>query len=293
MRWLVLFALYAALGIAGAVFLASSTAPGADLETYQRASRDLLTTGDAYRSAPLHEQDFQYRYPPLLAMLMPVLGWPPLWFALMALATAVPVWVAYRQSGATGLLLPVLLIGPMAQILLNGNVQPVVIALLVLTPFHRRAGAVGLACATMLKLHPALAVVWYAGRRDWVALRWYAVALVALTAIQAPWLGHFVDYYLTDAAATDVNAGMSLRAFGVVVWIVGTVVVGVAAYRWAGTRYGWLLTTLLQLVALPRILLVNMALLLAAPLPRRAAAGDIRLDRRRPAVDARSTALRA
>ena len=61
---------------------------------------------------------------------------------------------------------------------------------------------------------------------------------------------------------------MSLRALGVLPWLGGTLVVGVAALWFARTRYGWLLATVLQLVALPRVLLVNLALLLAAPLPR-------------------------
>ncbi|MDQ3880360.1 MAG: hypothetical protein M3295_04735 [Chloroflexota bacterium] len=266
-RWVVLIALYAALGVAGALYLAGSTAPGADLDTYRRAGRDLWELGNPYASAASLPQDYQYRYPPLLAMVIPALGWPPLWYAVMALATAVPIALAYRHAGPAALLPAALLIGPWLQVLVNGNVQPVVVATLALVPLHRRAGAIGLALATMLKLHPALAVVWYAGRRDWSALRWYAAALVVLLLVQAPWLDDFVAYYLADPAATDMRAGMSLRAIGPLVWVAGTVALGVVAFRWADSRYGWLLATLLQLAALPRVLLVNLALLLASPLP--------------------------
>ena len=270
LEWAILLALYVGLGLAGIVFLGPSTAPGADLTTYQRAAADWLATGDPYRSAPLHEHDFQYRYPPLLAMLMPLLGWPPLWFALMGLATGVPIWLAYRDAGFRGFLLPILLAGPWTQQLLNGNVQPAVVALLALVPRFRRAGAIGLAVATMLKFHPALGVVWYLGRRDWQALRWYAGTLVVLALIQAPWLGSFVDYYLTDPAATAVNSGMSLRSLGMVPWVVAVAVLAAVAYRAADSRYGWMLAVVLQLAALPRVLLVNLALLLAAPLRRSA-----------------------
>ena len=62
---------------------------------------------------------------------------------------------------------------------------------------------------------------------------------------------------------------MSLRAIDPAVWVVGIVVMLVLAWRYAGTRYGWLLATVAQIVALPRVLLVNLALLLAAPLPPR------------------------
>lgn len=258
-----------AVGIGVAILLLPTTAPGADLATYQRGAADWLATGDAYRSAALYAADFQYRYPPMLAMLMPILGWPPLWYSLMAGATAVPMWLAYRRAGATGVLFSVLLVGLWGQQLINGNVQPAVIALLAIVPLYRRAGAVGLAVATMLKLHPALAVAWYLGRRDWTAVRWYAGATVVLLAIQAPWLGEFIEYYRADPAATDVMAGMSLRAFGLEVWLIGSAALFVATIVWANSRYGWMLATLLQLAALPRVLLVNLALLLAAmPLER-------------------------
>ncbi len=272
--------LYAALGVAGVAYLAGTTAPGADLATYQRAGAAWLAGGDPYAGAARFTEDFQYRYPPLLAMLMPLVGWPPLWFGLMAAATVIPIWLAKRQAGWMGVLPAILLAGAWGQQLVNGNVQPGIVALLALVPLWRRAGAVGLAVATMIKLHPALAVVWYVGRRDWVALRWYAAALAVLLLVQAPWLGAFADFYATDPAAVSTIPGMSLRALGPAVWVVGVVVAGVLAYRFANTRYGWLLATLLQLAALPRVLLVNLALLLAAPLPgasgRRARPADER-----------------
>ena len=265
----VVVAVYAALGVAGAFLLAEKTIPGADLETYRRAAADWLATGDPHASSALYGEEFQYRYPPLLAMLMPVLGWPPLWFAIIGLSTAVPIYYAYRDAGPAGLVTPLLLMGAGIQTLLNGNVQPVLIALLVLAPRFARAGPVCLAVATMLKLHPALAVVWYLGRRDWRALRWYAGAVLALTVVQAPWLGAFVDYYLNDPAARPSVTGMGLLHFGVVPWVVGSALVPAAAYRSAGTRHGWLLATVLQLVAMPRLFPPNLALLLAAPLRRR------------------------
>jgi hypothetical protein len=271
-RWAILVTFYLVLGLLGAWYLADTTSIGADLATYQRAGDALWTTGDPYAGAADVPEDYRYRYPPLLAMVIPALGWPPVWFALIALATAVPMWVGYRVSGPAGLLPAALLIGAWGQQLLNGNAQAFVVALLAVVPFTGSAGAIGLALATMLKLHPALAVVWYVGRREWRPLAWYAGAMAVLTAVQLPWLPAMVRFYLEDSTATETIPGMSLRAIGVVPWIAGTIAVGVAALWFARGRYGWLLATLLQLVALPRILLVNLALLLAAPLPRREAA---------------------
>ena len=267
-RWAVLVGFYLFLGLLGAWYLADTTSPGADLATYQRAADALWTTGDPYAEAAGVPEDYRYRYPPLLAMVVPLIGWPPLWFALVAIATRVPIIVGYRVSGPAGLLPAALLVGAWGQQLLNGNAQAFVVALLAIVPFTGAGGAIGLAVATMLKLHPALAVVWYVGRREWRLLGWYAAAMAVLTFVQLPWLGAMVRFYLADPAATETIPGMSLRAIGIVPWIVGTAIVGGAALWFARTRYGWLLATLLQLVALPRVLIVNLALLLAAPLPR-------------------------
>jgi hypothetical protein len=268
-RWLVVAFLYLVAGLAMAWLLVDSTAIGADLGTYQRASRDLWEFGDPYRSAAAVTEDFRYRYPPLLAMVMPVLGVPVIWFGIVAVCTAIPMWLAVRHAGWVGILPALLLVGPWGQQLLNGNAQAIVVALLAFVPLHARAGAVGLAVAAMLKLHPALGVAWYIGRREWTSLAWFSGATVVLLLVQAPWLGAFVRYYLGDATATETIPGLSLRAFGVPVWLIGIAVFGVFAYRHANGRWGWFLNVVWQLIALPRVLLVNLAVLLAAPLPAR------------------------
>ncbi len=269
-RWAILVAVYLAFGLLGAWYLVDTTSLGADLATYQRAGDALWTTGDPWTASADLPEDYQYRYPPLLAMVIPVIGWPPLWFTLIAIATAVPIVVAYRVAGPAGLLPAALLIGAWGQQLLNGNAQAFVVALLVLVPFTGRYGAMGMAVATMIKIHPILALVWFVGRRDWTGVAWYGVAFAVLVLVQLPWLPAMIEFYLTDPAATETIPGMSLRAIGPVAWIGGTLAVGVAALWFARGRYGWLLATVLQLVALPRVLLVNLALLLAAPLPRSA-----------------------
>jgi hypothetical protein len=267
-RIVVLCGLYLIAGLAMAWLLADTTVPGADLRTYQRASDDLWQYGNPYQTSELVGEDFLYRYPPLLAMLRPLLYAPVLWYGLLAACTAIPIWMAVRQNGWMGLLPALLLIGPWGQQLINGNAQAIVVALLAWVPFATRAGAVGLAIATMLKLHPALGVAWYVARRQWRSLAWFAGATGVLLIVQAPWLGEFVDFYLNDPAATSTIPGLSLRAFGIPIWLLGIAVVGIVAYRGATGRWGWFLNIVWQLVALPRVLLVNLALLLAAPLPR-------------------------
>lgn len=267
--WVILVGLYLALGVAGAVYLAPTTVIGQDLQTYQRAG-DLLWAGqDPYSGQADLGQEYQYRYPPLLLVVIPILGWPPLWFGLLAVATAATIWLWYRAAGLRGLLVPAVLIGGWGQQLLNGNAQALVVYLLAITPLFARVGPAALALATMLKLHPVIGLVWFAGRRDLRAIVLYAAASAVLLIPQLPWLDEFVSYFLNDPAAVETIPGMSLRAIHPALWMLATAVAVAVAWRYAGTRYGWMLATVAQLIALPRVLLVNLALLMAAPLPPR------------------------
>lgn len=275
--WATMVALYSLLGLVGVLVLAPNTFVGADLAVFQQAGRDLLTEGNPYAANATAHYNFQYRYPPLLAMLIPVLGFPPIWYGLLAASTATVFYFWYRDAGWHGLLPIVMLAGPWGQPLLNGNVQPILMLLLALVPRFQRVGAVALAAGTMLKLHPALGTVWYVGRRDWRGLGWYLAAIGVLLLIQAPWLGLFVEYYASDAdASITLYRGWGLRLAGDVAWIAGSVVTGVLAWRFAATRYGWMLNIVFQLAALPRLLPTNLALLLAAPLPSRRRAAHLR-----------------
>lgn len=268
--WAIMIILYGLLGLLGIAVLAPNTFVGADLEVFQQAGRDLLVHGDPYASNATAHYNFQYRYPPLLAMVIPVLGWEPLWYALLFGSTAAVFYFWWRDAGWFSLLPIVVLAGPWGQVLINGNVQPILMLLLALVPRFRRTGAISLAVATMLKLHPALGVMWYAGRRDWRGLAWYFGAIAALLAIQAPWLDDFIAYYRTDSdAAITLYRGWGLRIAGDVPWLIGTAITGILAWRFASTRYGWMLNIVFQLTALPRLLPTNLALLLSAPLPSR------------------------
>jgi hypothetical protein len=268
--WTTMIVLYALIGLLGIAVLAPNTFVGADLAVFQQAGSDLFTVGDPYASNGTAQFNFQYRYPPLLAMVIPVLGWPPLWYALLFASTAAVFYFWYRDAGWFSLLPIVMLAGPWGQPLLNGNVQPILMLLLALVPRFRRVGAVSLAVATMLKLHPALGTLWYVGRRDWRGLAWYIGAIGVLLAVQAPWMGQFLEYYQTDSDASIIlYRGWGLRIAGDAAWIIGSVITGVLAWRFAPSRYGWMLNLVFQLAALPRLLPTNLALLLSAPLPSR------------------------
>jgi hypothetical protein len=268
--WAFMIGLYGLIGLVGILVLAPNTFVGADLAVFQQAGHDLLTQGNPYASNATAHYNFQFRYPPLLAMVIPILGWPPLWYALLIASTATVFYFWYRDAGWFGLLPIVMLAGPWGQVLLNGNVQAILMLLLALVPRFARVGAVSLAVATMLKLHPALGTVWYVGRRDWRGLAWYAGAMAGLLIIQAPWMGLFLDYYQTDPdASITLYRGWGPRLAGDVAWIISAAVTSILAWRFAPTHYGWMLNIVFQLAALPRLLPTNLALLLSAPLPSR------------------------
>jgi hypothetical protein len=267
--WVAMACAYVFFGLLGIMVLAPNTFVGADWATYGRAADDLWLRGDPYLNANV-SYNFQFRYPPFLAVIWPVVGWLPVWWALLIAGTALTFYFWYRDAGWLGILPIVMLAGAWGQPLINGNVQPILIALLILVPRFTRVGAVGLAAATMLKLHPALGIVWYVGRRDWRGLRWFAGACAVLLLVQLPWADDFVRYYLNNPdSSPTLHEGWGLRLFGDAVWLGVSAVVGVLALWFAPSRFGWLVNIVFQLAAVPRLVPTYLALLLAAPLRAR------------------------
>jgi hypothetical protein len=111
-----------------------------------------------------------------------------------------------------------------------------------------------------------LAAVWWIGRRDWPALRWFAIWMAALILFQ----------FVVEPAATLAYPSVvgleqvgqvrnwSPYAISPVLWA-GLVVVGlIVALRLAPTRHGWLAAVAFSVLATPRLLLYQLMTLLAA-----------------------------
>lgn len=240
-----------------------TTFPAADYHVYRRAARDLATLGDPYASNPGAWVESRYRYPPLLAVIVPGMG--TVWFGLLGLATALPIWLRFRRQGLVGLELPLLMVGLWVQQLVNGNAQALVVAALALVPLYRRAGAAALAFASWLKIYPLLGVVYYVGRKDWIALKYFTASFVVLGAVQTPWLPEFVGYVRSQALPESLPTGLSLRGFGLVPWLLTIGVLACVAVWRAAKPEGWTWAIVLQLFSLPRLLAVHLPILLAAP----------------------------
>ncbi|MDQ3524078.1 MAG: DUF2029 domain-containing protein [Chloroflexota bacterium] len=243
---------------------------GADLEAYRVAGQDLRAVDNPYATSLSRFEESQYRYPPLLAMTMPLLGSSVVWYALMTLCLLGVAYLAWRDHGWGGLVLPSLVTGPLAQNFIVGNAEIAIVGLLALAPRYRRAGPIALAVATSIKLWPILGLVWFAGRRDWRGALWFFATLALLVLVQLPWMDDWIRYWQSPEAAFTVG-GISLRVmFGEAIWLGITAMVAVAAILTAGSKRGWTMAVLLQLVALPRAFVPSLAVFAAAVPPRTA-----------------------
>ena len=110
-----------------------------------------------------------------------------------------------------------------------GNVQPLIVAALVLG-VERRSGPLWIALAASLKIFPILLALVYAGRRQW----WAFAATVAITALL--WLP---AVFLYDLSAYPVSAGQAgaLIAFPIIYFAVVGIAMG-ATFALAPTRWG-------------------------------------------------------
>jgi hypothetical protein len=247
-------------------YVAPSTVLLADYRTYVGASHSLYGQGNPYLANAGKGLEFQYRYPPLLAILMPAIRW--IWFPLLAVGTLVPLTIRYRRNGPKGLLFPIQIAPAWASTLLNGNAQGLTIGMTALAPSWIRAGAVLVAIATWVKLYPICVVVWWIGQRNWTALRWFSVSFLGLGLLQLPWLRLFITYSQTQISLPTQS---SVRSLGTIPWLAAIAILIYLTFNGAardsetpGDR-GWLFCVLLQMAVLPRFQVANLPLLLMHP----------------------------
>src|SRR5262249_29668490 len=163
-------------------------------------------------------------------VLLPVQLGALLWdvLALAALATAVTLIV--RELGLkpgpwrlAALLTLVILFPPLLNALLEAQISPLLLLLCTLawrwTRRERTAAAgVVLGLAAALRLFPALALLYYAIRRDWRALATAGVTFTVSSAVLLPFIG--IDGYLAYATreAPSANAQWITSGHNVSLW---------------------------------------------------------------------------
>jgi alpha-1,2-mannosyltransferase len=270
-------ALAIALAYRASQFLAFLSAPqwGYDLSAYWLAARHLLGGEGIYSAAQLAgpyapQGQFLYLYPPFLAVLVAPLAWlfpdsyaPAMaaWALVGAVVAAAVVIGLGRLEGVARhpvrtafLLAGAFAFPPLVAELVLGNVHVLLLGLLALAWWGVRAGSgrgaavagIAVGIASLIKLFPAVVLLWLLLTGRWRAVAWGIGAAVAGAALSVPitgidpWLqyprvllnlGSPAD--LTDALAPSVwlSAVMPSLAARVLVLVVGLALVAWAARR--------------------------------------------------------------
>jgi len=254
---------------------------------YMAVTNWTLSDADAYWQAGLRIRSGEPLYPALTsAEGSEIYRYAP-WFAWLAVPwTFLPevvagvLWSAVLLGASALALLPLvrlrawLLVAFFGPILVGisaiGNVQPLIVAALVLG-VERRSGPLWIALAASLKIFPILLALVYAGRRQW----WAFGATVVITALL--WLPAVLLY---DLSAYPVSAGQAgaLIAFPILYFAVVGIAMG-ATFALAPTRWGWLTGATAIVVSLPRLFVYDVTYLMLGVEPATKGATRSNVDR--------------
>ncbi len=251
-----------ALGIETAI-LHGLTDPMADVQAYYDAGARLNAGQPLYEQVVDTDEPSFYRYPPLLAVAFRPLALLP-YEAATATWLAVLVGVAALTLRRLGFREPVLLVAgwlalPFMWALTIGQAHVLVTFLLTLgAPW-------AVAFAANLKLFPALAAVYWLGRREWRQLATCAAWMIGLALLQLLLEPAGTLAYLGFLSIDQVGdvTNISLYEVSPVLWAVSVIVLFVISLRLAQTRFGWAAAVVLAVFATPRLLVYQVSTLLA------------------------------
>lgn len=218
-----------------------------DADAYWQAALRLREGGQLYPTMASQDASDVYRYAPWFAAAwIPVTFLPqPVAYVLWALAlfagAVLCTWHVARGGGMAAGLFALLVASLLLPAAASGNVQPLLLASLLLG-LERRSGPLWIAAAASLKAAPILLVAVYLGRREW----WRAAAALALTALLTlPMLAFDLTHYPTGvgAATGPLPAWLALAIAAMAT---------AASFVLARTRYAWLAASTAVLLAIPR-----------------------------------------
>jgi hypothetical protein len=232
-----------------------------DADAYWNAALRLREGGPLYVPVnPGADEMIAYRYAPWLAWLwVPLTVLPKIvvqvgWSAALIAAVVVALIPLLRLRTVAAICLAALLGGLLVRTASTGNVHALLIAGLVYG-VPRRSGPVWIGLAASLKFVPILYPLVYVGRREWG----HAALAAGVTAmLLAPGL-------LYDLRDYPVEAGESLSLLslaGPIPWAVVALILSVAAFLLARSRYAWGAASVAVLAAVPRLELYTLTYLL-------------------------------
>jgi hypothetical protein len=238
--------------------------PLADVPAYYDAGARLNAGQPLYEQAAGTNDPSFYRYPPFLAIAFRPLALLPygtaalIWEAVILAALALTIVRLGPRRPATWVVLGMLAL-PFGWSLVIGQAQVLVTLLMAIgAPWS-------LAFATHLKLFPALAALWWVGRRDWGSLARFGVWVVGLGILQLALEPRATLAYPGFLATDQVGQVANVSPYIVSPWLWAALVVGGvgAAIRWAPTRWGWVLAVGVSVLANPRLLVYQVSTLAA------------------------------
>jgi hypothetical protein len=123
-----------------------------------------------------------------------------------------------------------------------------------------------LAMAVHLKVFPALAAIWWLGRRDMRSFMWFVawVAVIGVVQLVLEPAGTLAFPSTLGLEQVGNVENRSLYAYAPIAWAVAVLAGTVVAWRLAPTRYGWAAAVALSVLATPRLLIYQLSTLVAA-----------------------------
>jgi glycosyl transferase family 87 len=234
-----------------------------DVHAYYDAATRLNAGRPLYDQAATTNESAFYRYPPLLAIAFRPLALLPfplagaIWEGVVV-ASLVGLVVVLRPD-RTGWAAAAILALPIVWSVDIGQAQvPVTLLLAIGSPWS-------IALAAHLKVLPALAAIWWLGRRDWRSLGRFAAWLVGLGVIQLALEPAGTLAFPSVLSLDTVGEVRNWSPYAISPWLWASLaLVGVAAaWRLAPTRWGWAAAVTLSVLATPRLLLYQLMTLVA------------------------------
>lgn len=238
-----------------------------DAGAYWNAAQRLRDGEPLYPRLADTEASEVYRYAPWFAW-----AWVPL--TLLPREAAYVVWSIILLAASAAALTPLiqrkawLLVALFLPIMVGisgiGNVQPLIVAALVLG-IERRSGPLWIGLAASLKAVPLLLVATYVGRGEW---RRAATAVIVTILVVAPMLLYDLSHYPTgaDGAAMLINVPV-LYAIVIAAGILISV-------RLARGSLRWLASSTTVALAIPRFFVYDVTFILPALPAMQGSAGE-------------------
>ena len=238
-----------------------------DMDAYWNAAMRLRDGLPLYPAVPDPGAADVFRYAPWFAWawvpltFLPKAGVAVAWSALLVGASGAAVMPILRQPSLTRIGAAALLGTILLWSAASGNVQPLLVAVLVFG-VEGRGGPLWIAIAASLKIFPIGFALVYAGRRDW---RRFVVAIVTAAILWLPAFAYDLRAYQTSV----LDSPNPLMAIGAWAYAIVVAIAAVITVLTASTRFGCLAAAVTVIAAIPRLSLIELSYL-AVGVPSRA-----------------------